>query len=266
MSPTMPSWIGGALTVFALAVTLQAQQAPGAGGSNPCDPKLVPSKTDPLTYSRRGELCEGVYFVPVSGSADLSLVAFTEPVGSFRLAPAERLYVQWAAGSGKSPVHVRAVSLKKGVYYRMDAVRPEGTDRLEWPADVLARLNLASSDVALTAWMEQTVAGRPQNVYVPLTVARSAPAESKRQYVAMLVPGSEVSELFLTIAALGPDGREEKFLKRDEPLKGFYPAERPIAVPIAGLPAAGLYRMRLGALLRGGGSTTTTFVFYYPGS
>ena len=56
----------------------------------------------------------------------------------------------------------------------------------------------------------------------------------------------------------------EKFIKRDEPLKGFYPAERPIAVPVAGLPGAGLYRLRLGALLRGGGSTTTTFLFYYP--
>jgi hypothetical protein len=266
MPPIMPSWIGAALTVFALGVAVAAQQAPGPSGSNPCDPKLVPSKTDPLTYSRRGERCEGVYFVPVSGSADLSLVGFTAPIGSFRLAPEERLYLQWATGSGKAPVHVRAISLKKGVYYRMDAVRPDDTDRLEWPADILARLNLASSDVALTAWVEQPIAGRTQNVYVPLTVGRSATAESKAHYVAVVVPGSEVSELFLTIAALAADGREQKFLKRDEPLKGFYPAERPIAVPIADLPGAGLYRLRLGALLRGGGSTTTTFVFYYPGS
>lgn len=264
MPRTYLSEIAGGLVLCAVLVTtLHSQTSPT---DSPCDPKLIPSKTDPLTYGRRGERCEGVYFVPVSGSADLSLVAFTEPIGSFPVAPDERLYLQWTAGPGKPAVHVRAVSVKSGVYYRMDVVRPEGSDRLEWPGDVVGRLNLTSADLALTAWAQQTIGGRTQNVYVPLNVGKSASAVRKDQYVAKLVPGSEVSELFLTLAAVGPDGRDEKFLKRDEPLKGFYPAERPISVPISGLPAAGLYRLRLGAVLRGGGSTTTTFVFYHPGS
>ena len=262
MSRTFLFAIATTLTLCTLLAARPHGQQPA--GDNPCDPRLTPSRTDPLTYSRRGERCEGVYFVPVSGSADLSLVAFTEPVGVFRPGPQERFFLHWAAAPAARSVHVRAVSVKKGVYYRMDVVRPGGSDRLEWPADVVARLNLTSSDLGLTAWVEQAIGGRAQNVYVPLTVATSAAAVSKRQYVALVVPGSEVSELYLSVSAVGGDGRDEKFITRDAPLKGFYPAERPIAVPVSGLPGAGLYRLRLGALLRGGGSTTTTFLFYYP--
>jgi hypothetical protein len=264
MSRTRLPAIASVLVLTAVfAVTLQAQTSTA---DNPCDSKLIPSKTDPLAYSRRGERCEGVYYVPVSGSADLSLVAFTEPTGPFRVAADERVNLQWMAGPSKPAVHVRVVSLKSGVYYRMDAVGPEGSDHLEWPGDVVGRLNLTSADIALAAWAQQTIAGRAQNVYVPLVVGKSAGPGRKDQYVAKIVPGSEVSELYLTLAAVGADGRDEKFLKRDEALKGFYPAERPISVPVSDLPAAGLYRLRLGAVLRGGGSTTTTFVFYHPGS
>jgi hypothetical protein len=262
MSRTSRSISGAAIACALSAATLQSQSPPADGL---CDPKLIPSRTDPLAYSRRGDRCEGVYFVPVSGSADLSLVAFTEASGSFQVGPNERTRLQWAAGPDKPLVHVRAVSLKSGVYYRMDSVGPAGSDRLEWPGDVVGRLNLTSADLALTAWSSQAIGGRTQNVYVPLSVGNTA-STGKGQYVVKVVPGSEVSELFLTLAAVGADGRDEKFLKRDEPLKGFYPAERPISVPVSGLPNAGFYRMRLGAVLRGGGSTTTTFVFYHPGS
>ena len=90
-------------------------------------------------------------------------------------------------------------------------------------------------------------------------MSRSAPARagapSKGHYVVQVVAGAELAEVFVTLAALGQDGRDEKYIKRDEPLKyGFYPADRPISVALSGLPAAGLYRVRLGAVLKTGGS------------
>ena len=245
----------------AISATVHAQSSSADG---PCDPKLIPSKTDPLAYGRRGERCEGVYFVPVSGSADLSLVALTEPTVTFRVASDQTVLLRWNVAAAKWPVRVRAVSLKSGVYYRMDAVRPEGAVSFDWPGDIAGRLNLTSGDLGLIAWAQQIIGGRAQNVYLPVGVGKVAGGPRDR-YVATLVPGSEVSELFLTLAAIGADGREEQALKRDEPLKGFYPAERPIPVTLSGLSRAGLYRVRLGAVLRGGGSTTTTFVLYHGG-
>jgi hypothetical protein len=117
----------------------------------------------------------------------------------------------------------------------------------------------------MLGWVDQTIGDRTSHVYLPLRIGHSfEPAPG--QYVASVVPGIELSELFVTLATIGTDGRDQHYLRRDEPLNyGFYPAERPISVKVSGLPAAGLYRLRLGALLRRGGSSTATFVFYHPG-
>ena len=149
----------------------------------------------------------------------------------------------------------------------MDAVRPEDSERFEWPTtDVVARLNLSRDELGMVGWVEQTIGERTSHVYVPLRIGNSFdPAPGN--YVARVVPGAELSELFVTLATVGPDGRDQQYVKRDEALNyGFYPAERPISVKVSGLPAAGLYRLRLGAVLRRGGSSTATFVFYHPGS
>jgi hypothetical protein len=106
---------------------------------NPCDAKLIATKGDPLAYARRGERCEGLYVLEVAGSADLSLVAFTEAGRSPDETPDEQLQVQWAGTPDKLPVHVRAISLRRPIYYRMDAVRTGDSARYEWPtADVIA--------------------------------------------------------------------------------------------------------------------------------
>jgi hypothetical protein len=254
-----------ALLSSAFNVALESRQS--AAAASPCDPRLIPTKGDPLAYGRRGERCEGLYVLEVAGSADLSLVAFTESGRSQPPTPDEGMHVQWAGTPGKLPMHLRAVSLRRPIYYRMDAVRPEDAERFEWPTtDVVARLNLTRDELGLVGWVEQTVGERTSHVYVPLRIGNSFdPAPG--HYVARVVPGVELAELFVTLATVGPDGRDQQFVKRDEPLNyGFYPAERPISVKLSGLPAAGLYRLRLGATLRRGGASTATFVFYHPGS
>jgi hypothetical protein len=259
----------GALIVVALVystafvATLESRQS---SADNPCDTKLIPTRGDPLAYGRRGERCEGLYVLPVAGSADLSLVALTEAVRARAAAADDQLQVQWAPSPDKLPVHVRAVSLRRPIYYRMDAVRAGDSGQYSWPlADVVARLNLKREELAMLGWMEQTVGERPCQVYVPLRLGASSDPASG-QYVASIVPGVELSELFVTLATIGPDGREREYLKRDQALGyGFYPAERPIAVKLSGLAAAGLYRVRLGGQLRRGGSSSTSFVFYHPG-
>lgn len=246
-------------------VELESRQATAV--VNPCDSRLIPTKGDPLAYTRRGERCEGLYVLEVAGSADLSLVAFTQSGRSQSPTSDERMHVHWAATPGKLPVHLRAVSLRRPIYYRMDAVRPEDSDRFEWPtSDVVARLNLSRDELGMLGWVDQTIGERTSHVYVPLRVGHAF-EPTPGHYVARVVPGVELSELFVTLATVGPDGRDQEYVKRDEPLSyGFYPAERPIPVKVSGLPAAGIYRLKLGAVFRRGGSSTATFVFYHPGS
>jgi hypothetical protein len=262
----------GALIVVALVfstafvATIESRQS-SAAKDNPCDPKLIPTKGDPLAYGRRGERCEGLYVLEVAGSADLSLVAFTEAGRSRSSAADDPLQVRWGSSPEKLPVHVRAVSLRRPIYYRMDAVRVGDSGQYAWPfADVVARLNLKREELGLVGWVEQTIGDRPCQVYVPLRLGSSSEPASGH-YVASIVPGVELSELFVTLAAIGADGRERSYVKRDEALSyGFYPAERPIAVKLSTLPDAGLYRLTLGGQLRRGGSSSTSFVFYHPGN
>jgi hypothetical protein len=257
------------LVAFAVSTAFVAEpeSRQASSASSPCDPKLIPSRGDPLAYGRRGERCEGLYVLEVAGSADLSLVAFTEAVRTPATTPEGRLHVQWAGTPGRLPVHLRAISLRHLIYYRMDVVRPEGAGRFEWPsADVVARLNLSPAEIGILGWVEQTVGSRLDHVYVPVRFS-SAPEPAKGLYVARVVPGVELSQLLVTLATIGADGRDEQYVKRDEPLNyGFYPAARPISVRLPELPVPGLYRLTLGAILRSGGSATRTFIFYHPGS
>jgi hypothetical protein len=263
--PTGATLLVALLSSTAFSVAVESRQSTAA--VNPCDTRLIPIKGDPLAYGRRGERCEGLYVLEVAGAADLSLVAFTQSGQSQPPAPDEGMQVQWARTPGKLPMHLRAVSLRRPIYYRMDTVRPEDSERFEWPTtDVVARLNLRRDELGMVGWVEQTIGERTSHVYVPLRIGNSF-APSPGQYVARVVPGVELSELLVTLATVGPDGRDQQYVKRDEALNyGFYPAERPISVKLSGLPAAGLYRLRLGAVLRRGGSSTATFVFYHPGS
>jgi hypothetical protein len=255
------------LLVALIFSTTFAAESESRQAHGPCDPKLIPSSGDPLAYGRRGERCEGLYVLEVAGSASLSLVAFTELGQVPAMTPGQRLSVVWAGTPGQLPVHLRAISLRHATYYRMDVVRPEGADRFEWPAaDVVARLNLSHAEIGILGWVEQTVGARLNHVYVPVRF-NDAREPAKGRYVARVVPGVELSQLFVTLATIGPDGRDEQYVMRDEPLNhGFYPAARPISVKLPALPLPGLYRLTLGAVLRSGGSATGAFVFYHPGT
>jgi hypothetical protein len=263
-TPTGATLLVTAICLMAVA-DLESQQAQTT--RSPCDAKLIPPKGDPLAYGRRGDRCEGLYVLEVSGSAHLSLVAFNESVAGTPTTLEERVRVQWMGTPGRLPVHLRAVSLRRPIYYRMDAVRPEEADGYEWPtADVVARLNLGRADVGIVGWVEQAIANRNTRVYLPLRVGNSS-GPATGQYVARVVPGVGLSKVFVTLTLLADNGGVQEYLKRDEPLdEEFFPADRPIKVTISPLSNAGLYRITLGAVFMSGGSSTMTFVFFHPGS
>jgi hypothetical protein len=233
--------------------------------ADPCDQTLVRAPNDPLAYGRRGERCEGLYIREVSGSAGLLLASFTEAFAPFEPAAGERLYVEWSPP--KSPVRIRAVALRRRLYYRMDTTRPPGSKLFEWPGDVLASLKMRSQEIGIVGWTDRVPGSAMEEVYVPLRVGKRSPVERTGRYVLLVVPGTELSEVFVTLSEVLADGREGAVIKRDEPLGyGFYPAERGIRISLPALQRSGLYRLQVGATLSRGGSVSRSLLFSHPGN
>ena len=231
---------------------------------NPCDPTLLRPPTDPLSYSRRGERCEGVYFREVAGSAGLTVASFTEQFELLELTAGERLHVDWSTPQ-PLPVKLRAMALRPRLYYRMDALRPAGSTGFDWPAEVLASLKLRGQELGVVGWVEQRVGDQDEDVYVPIRIGKTnQPIARTGRYLILLVPGATLSEVFVSLSEVGSDGHDVATLKRDEPLGyGLYPAGRAIRITLPSLDRRGLYRVLVGATLSRGGSATKRLLFHH---
>ncbi len=243
----------------------------GAGAQEPCDPRLVRPPGEPFGYGLRGDRCEGLYVREVAGSGGLLVASFTEPFEHFDFGPGGSpgpggsLHLEWTAPRN-AEVRLRGFSLRRKLYYRMDTIRPPGTTTYVWSADVLASLKMRSQELAIVGWTSQALGGRTQEVYVPLRVGRQGPRPRSGRYLLVLLPGADLTEVFITLSTVGADGRAGAFLKRDEPLGyGYYPAERGITVPLPELKAPGIYQLQAGATLTRGGSAARSLLFYHPG-
>jgi hypothetical protein len=226
-----------------------------------CDPSL-PQVNTPLGYHDRGDRCEGVYVKEVS-STTLTVRSLTDGFESYDLKSAEPLVVEWARPPGKANVRLRAQSLRRRVYYRMDAVEPPEKTAFKWSPDVLASVNIPSGELGVLAITKFTWDKLERDVYLPVRVQQSRKAVRTGAYKLVLVPGVELTEVFVTLAAAGADGQPKTFLKEGEKLGyGYYPAERALEIPIVGLKRSGVYYMQIGATMRGGGTSTIELWFY----
>ena len=69
----------------------------------------------------------------------------------------------------------------------------------------------------------------------------------------LVIPGSELAEVYVTLARLDPAGNPSVWLRRGEALGyGYYPAERPIRIVLPLADAPGCYRLEVTANLRAG--------------
>ena len=147
------------------------------------------------------------------------------------------------------------------------SVRAGGT-RYRWPTDGLAAVKLARADLGFVGFTRMTIGGVEQEVLLPLSASQSpgtlvAPAV----YTLLLRPAVGLSELFVNVAPLVPDGRAAHNVAPGRELGyGLYPADALVEVPIDAPRKRGLYAVQIGARLRSGGSTTLQFVFHQAGS
>ncbi len=229
---------------------------------SPCDPNLSQLGQNPEGYRLRGDRCEGIYVQPVSGSTTLLVASFTEFFEEFD--PRDNLSVEWSSPT-ETPIHLRAYGLREKLYYQMDATVAGGERAYLWPAGVLNALHLAKQDIGVVGYTEYKIGGENRTLYVPLRI-RQKDRKASHGYQLVLLPGSELKEVYVSLAQVGNDGQPHSYLISDRPLgKGFYPAERGILVELPSLKVPGVYYVEIGASSRYGGPITQRMWFYSAG-
>jgi hypothetical protein len=229
-----------------------------------CDPGLEQPKENPYGYRLRGDRCEGIYVKQVA-STTLLVASFTEAFGDYDLSSNKDLVVEWKK-LGNEQVRLRAQGLKRRLYYRMDTVRSPEAQTFSWPVGLLSALAIPREDIGVVGWTRYSAGKIEKEVYLPLRISQQKNKSRLGTYTVVLLPGAELSEVYVSLATAGKDGHPETFLRDGIALGyNYYPADRRIDIPISGFKASGLYYVEIGATLKAGGSATVEFWFYHPG-
>ena len=241
------------LITFSLPGTL-ARAQPGS-----CDPLIKPPSLDsPWSYHQRTDRCEGLFAREVAGDI-LMVASLAEVFDTFTPSAGGHLHLSWDLRR-PLPVRLGAFSLRPHFYYRMDSIRPPGTNSWDWPTDVLAALNVGKADLGVIATASLPLGGGAQDVYLPLRIGPSSAPPKANAVELILVSDVELSEVYVSVALLGPDGRPLRTIRKSEALGyGDYPAQRGIPVSLKNLGAAGFYQVDIGATVASGGSANLRF-------
>lgn len=225
-----------------------------------CDSSLLQPAGSSLGYRPRGDRCEGTYIKPV-GSTTLLVASFASVAANINIRNGKPILVSWNRPPAGSPLHIRVQGIKRRLYYRMDALHPADSLRYRWPVAILHSLNINATDIGITGTMLCPVGAVEKEVYLPLHISQEAAATTA--FKLLLLPGTELKEVYISLAPVAANGKPGKYIKEGEKLGyGYYPAERGIGINLPALPAKGFYYLSIGATLVNGGSTGLDLVFY----
>jgi hypothetical protein len=260
-----PRWRYVTFLSCTIAAPVAAQAAPGTAA---CDETLIRLAAPGNGYSPRGDRCEGVYAKQVGGTT-LFLASFTESFENYDLKSSDSLVLSWSTPADSS-VQIRAETIRRGRYYRMDTRRPARDTVFHWSNRVLSAEQIARRELGILGWVRVPIGGAARLVNVPLRVEQKGPAKNCGAYEVVIAPGERLKEVYTSLAPVGPDGSLGPYLRQDQPLGyGFYPAEAPIKFSIdrTQLPRAGIYYLKISARLDSGGTATKEYYVYAsPGS
>lgn len=227
-----------------------------------CDPYLNARNQHPYGYVERQNRCEGLYVKEVANTT-LLVASLTEFFKDYDLAENKALNVQWRS-FGSEATRLRAIGLKRKLYYRMDTILPVGSTIFRWPPKILAALNIPKNLVGVVGWSEYSFNGNKQRVYLPLQINQTSKPNKAGPYRLILLPGQELKEVYISLAKVDKHGRSEIFQIEGQALGyGYYPAGRGITIPITNLDKPGIYYLELGATLKKGGSSTVDLLFFH---
>jgi hypothetical protein len=229
-----------------------------------CDPLLPSSRDDPYGYRLREDRCEGIYIREVAGTT-LLVASLIESLEDFNPAASQNLQLEWPA-LGDSSVRLRAQAFRHRLYYRMDSLRPAGNTSYTWSPNLLATFNLKKGELGVVARTQFKVGATNRDVYLPLRIRQQSKTSEGGNYQLVLLPGTELTEVYLNLAAVKSDGSLGNFLKKNQALGyGYYPAERKITITLPELKTRGIYYLGISATLSRGGSREERLWFYHRG-
>jgi hypothetical protein len=199
------------------------------------------------------------------GSTTLFLASFTESFEKYDVKSGKPLQIEWDKTPGNNAIRLRAQSIKSKLYYRMDTYQQYGVQHYTWSPDILSSLDIQKEDIGVVGVTEYVIEKTKHDVYIPLRISQQENPNRSGSYKLILVPGVELSEVYISLAITDSSGNSKNFIKDGEKLEyGYYPADRGIEIPITGLTQKGLYYMEIGATLRSGGTSTIDLWFYKP--
>jgi hypothetical protein len=250
--------------LFACGSHDRASAAETMARQDPCDPSLGEVSQNPMGYKLRGDRCEGIYIQPVAGS-NLLVASFTRSFDDFDSGSLQGLSIDWSSPA-PTPVRLRAYALREKLYYRMDAAVAPDRTTYRWDGSVLNSLHLSKRDVGVVGFTDFRVGSEQRTLYLPLRVHAKSET-STRGYQLVIVPGTELKEVFISLAKVDADGRPDAFVISDRPVHcGYCPAERGVPIDIPDPGAAGIYYLEIGATSKYGGPLTQQIWFYHGAS
>ena len=251
------------IAAFSLLIFLTGGFIIAGNAQTNCDSSLVKLSTGPSGYRERGDRCEGIYIKEV-GSTTLQVASFTESFMQYDLKSGKPLIIQWDAPPNNSTVSLRAQGLRRKLYYQMDKTMPGGKTSYNWPVNFLSSLNIGKSEIGIAGNFRYKSGNVEHNVYVPLRISQQGQDVKTGNYKVLLFPGTELKEVYISMAPMEADGRNGKFIIEGKKLGyGYYPAERAIEIPISGMKETGIYYLEISAEKKNGGTSTQEIWFYH---
>jgi len=229
-----------------------------------CDPSLPVVPNNSLSYHDLGDRCEGIYIQQL-GSTTLQLVSFTKSFEAYNLSSGKPLQIKWDKSPSNSITRLRARGTKRKLYYRMDTYCSPEKNSFNWPVNILSTLNVLKNDIGVVGITKYVIGGKERDIYLPLSISQQKEIKKNRDFKLVLLPGVELSEIYISIRQIKQDGKPGLVIKNGVKLGyGYYPADRTINIPIMGLKEKGIYYLEAGATLRNGGSSSIEIWFYNP--
>jgi hypothetical protein len=218
-------------------------------------------------YRQRGDRCEGLYAQQVSGTT-VFLASLTEVFDEYDLQSADALTVQWSLPpTSIAGLQLRAETLKRGRYYRMDTTLPPKAEVYRWPSGLLRAEQIARRELGAVGWTRATIGDVVDDVFVPLRIQEHDRVPRCGTYEVVLWPGEQLAEVYVSLAPVRADGRLGPFVRRDSLNYGFYPAESQIKFLLkqVEIGSPGIYYLKISARLGGGGTSTKEYWVYLSG-
>jgi hypothetical protein len=258
------------IILFALGTVLLFRTSPTTAGV--CDPVLPVNETDPWAYHERGERCEG-RFVNQLGAEALRVVELANKSANYIFASNKPLIVTWPTPVA-SEIQLRAVSLRKDLYYRMDTIRAADSSNFTWPTDVLCAppLNLTRKEIAVTEWINHALRnGKDIHLYLPIVVSQASETgnenlASKNEYNLVILPGIQLDQVYFTLQHFDDDAAGTVIKEQEEQNQFFYPAQRPIVFKLSSAERGPSheYYFAVSARKKEGGSAAIEGLFFFP--